>query len=76
VVTSKNNNNNYNSKEMKLSFHWPQHCLISHGDGEFVFMGRRRFNEIALMCAPRLSEWFYVTEKLNSNGQAACNLRS
>jgi len=32
-------------------------CRPAAGPGEFVFMARTKFDELALRCAPRLEEW-------------------
>lgn len=32
-------------------------CRPAVGPGEFVFMARAKFDELALRCAPRLEEW-------------------
>lgn len=59
-----------------LSFHTPLHCATAHEPGEFVFMGRRRFEEMMVICAPRLNEWAAIVERLQSNGDAPCELSS
>lgn len=32
-------------------------CRPAVGPGEFLFMARAKFDELALRCAPRLEEW-------------------
>lgn len=32
-------------------------CRPAVGPGEFLFMARTKFDELALRCAPRLEEW-------------------
>lgn len=59
-----------------LSFHTPLHCDTAHEPGEFVFMGRRRFEEMMVICAPRLNEWARIVERLQSSGDAPCELSS
>ena len=59
-----------------FTFHTPLHCSAAHGEGEFVFIGRRRFQEMMLICAPRLDEWVYVSARLNQSDNAPCILNS
>lgn len=59
-----------------LSFHTPLHCATAHERGEFVFMGRRRFEEMMVICAPRLAEWAATVERLQRSGEAPCVLTS
>lgn len=59
-----------------LSFHTPLHCSTAHERGEFVFMGRRRFEEMMVICAPRLAEWAATVERLQRSGEAPCVLTS
>lgn len=60
----------------KISFHTHRHCPVYPGDGEFVFMGRLRFNEIMLACAPRLEEWANIVYKYNETNESPCILSS
>lgn len=60
----------------KISFHTHRHCPVSPGEGEFVFMGRLRFKEIMLACAPRLEEWAGIVYKFNRTNDAPCILAS
>lgn len=60
----------------KISFHTHRHCPVSPGEGEFVFMGRLRFKEIMLACAPRLEEWAGIVFKFNRTNDAPCILAS
>ncbi|KAF4522081.1 hypothetical protein B566_EDAN004066 [Ephemera danica] len=53
-----------------------QHCGARHGEGEFVFMARRRLGDLALTCAPRLEDWAMLSRKLNRLGSAHCVLQS
>lgn len=59
-----------------LTFHTPLHCATEHEDGEFVFMGRRRFEEMMIICAPRLQEWAAIVDLLNHSNNAPCILSS
>lgn len=59
-----------------LTFHTPLHCATAHERGEFVFMGRRRFEEMMVICAPRLAEWAATVERLQRSGEAPCVLSS
>lgn len=59
-----------------LSFHTPLHCSTSHDDGEFVFMGRRRFEEMMIICSPRLDEWARIVNQLSDQDSAPCILRT
>lgn len=59
-----------------LTFHTPLHCATEHEDGEFVFMGRRRFEEMMVVCAPRLQEWAAIVDRLNNSDNAPCILSS
>ncbi|KAJ6628968.1 Meteorin-like protein, partial [Pseudolycoriella hygida] len=71
--------NDVNANEMDLGefrFHTPTHCSPSHGDGEFVFIGRKRFDEVMLICAPRLEEWAHLSRKINETNTAPCILLS
>lgn len=68
---------NSNSDQInELKFHTPSHCSASHGIGEFVFMGRRRFDELMLICAPRLDEWVLIARQFNESNNAPCILQS
>lgn len=74
-----NTNNNHDGDDAettKISFHRPSHCLTSYGEGEFIFMGRRRFSEIMLVCAPRLEEWTSIIQNYASTNDAPCVLSS
>lgn len=62
--------------KQKVSFHMHRHCPVSSGEGEFVFMGRLRFNEVMLACAPRLEEWAGIVYKFNETNDAPCVLSS
>lgn len=62
--------------EANLTFHTPLHCATEHEDGEFVFMGRRRFEEMMVVCAPRLQEWAAIVDRLNNSDNAPCILSS
>jgi hypothetical protein len=42
-------------KPMTITF--GKGCRPAVGPGEFVFMARTKFDELALRCAPRLEEW-------------------
>lgn len=53
-----------------------QHCGVSHGLGEFVFMARRKLGDLTLQCAPRLEDWAVLINKLSEEGKAHCVLRS
>ena len=66
----------FGKAEQEFSFHTPRHCLVSPGEGEFVFMGRRRFDEMMLICAPRLDEWARLVQKFTTTNQAPCILAS
>lgn len=59
-----------------LTFHTPLHCATEHEDGEFVFMGRRRFEEMMIICAPRLQEWAAIADRLNNSDNVPCILSS
>lgn len=59
-----------------LTFHTPQHCMVTHEDGEFVFMGRRRFEEMMVICAPRLDEWARIVYRFAGTDNAPCMLSS
>ncbi|KAL5243430.1 hypothetical protein ACI65C_010840 [Semiaphis heraclei] len=37
-------------------------CRPAAGPGEFVFMARTKFDELALRCAPRLEEWRHAVK--------------
>lgn len=56
--------------------HVPIHCGARHGDGEFVFMARRKLGELALTCAPRLEDWADIVRTENHSGSAHCVLKS
>lgn len=60
----------------ELKFHTPTHCSPSHGEGEFVFIGRKRFDELMLICAPRLEEWAHLSRRTNESNTAPCILLS
>lgn len=60
----------------ELAFHTPLHCATEHEYGEFVFMGRRRFEEMMVICAPRLQEWAAIVDRLNNSDNAPCILGS
>jgi len=53
-----------------------QHCGARQGDGEFVFMVRRKLGDLTLTCAPRLDEWVRVLRRLSRSGAAECILHS
>lgn len=44
-----------NERPMTITF--GRGCRPAVGPGEFVFMARAKFDELALRCAPRLEEW-------------------
>lgn len=69
-------NNSQANQNDKVSFHRPSHCLTSYGEGEFIFMGRRRFNEMMLVCAPRLEEWTSIVQRYANTNDAPCVLSS
>ncbi|KAG4079513.1 hypothetical protein HA402_005210 [Bradysia odoriphaga] len=60
----------------EFKFHTPTHCSPSHGEGEFVFIGRKRFDELMLICAPRLEEWAHISRTVNETNTAPCILFS
>lgn len=62
------------SEEIVLQI--PQHCGVSHGIGEFVFMARHKLGDLTLQCAPRLEEWAVLINRLSQEGKAHCVLRS
>lgn len=43
-------------------------CRPAVGPGEFVFMARAKFDELALRCAPRLEEWRQAVKADKSPG--------
>lgn len=59
-----------------ISYHTHRHCPTAPGAGEFVFIGRLRFNEIMLVCAPRLEEWANIVYKYEQKNAAPCILIS
>lgn len=59
-----------------LTFHVPLHCLTNHEEGEFVFMGRRRFEEMMIICAPPVDDWDAIVNQLNKGDNAPCILNS
>lgn len=67
---------NDNNNNIEFKFHTPTHCGATSGEGEFVFMGRKRFQEIMLICAPRLTEWIDIVRNLNATDNAPCILES
>ncbi|XP_969763.1 meteorin-like protein [Tribolium castaneum] len=60
----------------KITLHVAQHCGVSHGLGEFVFMARRKLGDLTLQCAPRLEDWALLVNQLSEEGKAHCVLRS
>ncbi|RZC32452.1 meteorin-like protein [Asbolus verrucosus] len=60
----------------EVTLHVAQHCGVSHGLGEFVFMARRKLGDLTLQCAPRLEDWAMLVNKLSEEGKAHCVLRS
>lgn len=48
-------------------------CRPTVGPGEFLFMARAKFDELALRCAPRLDEWRQAVKADNAPG---CILRA
>lgn len=58
------------------SFHTPRHCSATHGEGEFVFIGRKRFDEIMVICVPRIQEWRHVAVRYNGTEKAPCILNA
>jgi hypothetical protein len=60
----------------KVTLTMGQQCGARDGDGEFVFMARRRLGDLTLTCAPRLEEWAVLSRKLNRLGSAHCVLLS
>lgn len=59
-----------------VTLHVAQHCGVSHGLGEFVFMARRKLGDLTIQCAPRLEDWAMLVNKLSEEGRAHCVLRS
>ncbi|XP_059472240.1 meteorin-like protein [Neocloeon triangulifer] len=51
-----------------------QHCDARQGDGEFVFMARRKLGDLTLTCAPRLEDWVRLSRRLNRVGASECIL--
>lgn len=43
--------------ERPMTITFGRGCRPAVGPGEFVFMARSKFDELALRCAPRLEEW-------------------
>lgn len=62
--------------EKEVTLHVAQHCGVSHGLGEFVFMARRKLGDLTLQCAPRLEDWAMLVNSLSDEGKAHCVLRS
>lgn len=62
--------------EDEISINVAQHCGVSHGVGEFVFMARRKLGDLTLQCAPRLEDWALLMNSLTEKGKAHCVLRS
>ncbi|KAK9891516.1 hypothetical protein WA026_014752 [Henosepilachna vigintioctopunctata] len=60
----------------KVTISVAQHCGVTHGIGEFVFMARRKLGELTLQCAPRLEDWAKLISSLSEEGKAHCVLRS
>lgn len=60
----------------EVTLHVAQHCGVSHGIGEFVFMARRKLGDLTLQCAPRLEDWALLVNQLSEEGKAHCVLRS
>lgn len=60
----------------EVTLHVAQHCGVSHGAGEFVFMARRKLGDLTLQCAPRLEDWAVLVNELSEEGKAHCVLRS
>jgi hypothetical protein len=60
----------------EVTLHVAQHCGVSHGLGEFVFMARRKLGDLTLQCAPRLEDWALLVNRLSEEGKAHCVLRS
>lgn len=58
------------------TLHVPLSCQVSHGSGEFVFMGRKRLGDAILWCAPRLEEWQQWVDRANRDGTAQCRLEA
>lgn len=63
-------------EEKEVTIHVAQHCGVSHGLGEFVFMARRKLGDLTLQCAPRLEDWALIVNTLSDEGKAHCLLRS
>lgn len=80
LVNDSSDNNHMSMSEIdwkgRISYHTHRHCPTSTGAGEFVFMGRLRFNEIMLMCAPRLEEWANIVYRYRDNHDEPCILLS
>ncbi|XP_065338568.1 meteorin-like protein [Cloeon dipterum] len=51
-----------------------QHCGAHQGEGEFVFMARRKLGDLTLTCAPTLGEWIRVSKRLNRKDSTECIL--
>lgn len=68
------NSSEENVKEIKLNV--AEHCGVTHGVGEFVFMARRKLGDLTIKCAPRLEDWAVLINKLSEEGKAHCVLRS
>lgn len=75
-VVGSNSKKNTNNEDGVVYLHVPIHCGARHGDGEFVFMARRKLGELALTCAPRLEDWADIVRTENHNGSAHCVLKS
>lgn len=45
------------SERLPMIITFGRGCRPAVGPGEFVFMARAKFDELALRCAPRLEEW-------------------
>lgn len=60
----------------RVTINVAQHCGVSHGLGEFVFMARRKLGYLTLQCAPRLEDWAVLVNRLSEEGKAHCVLRS
>lgn len=63
-------------KIKEVVLHVSQHCGVTHGEGEFVFMARSKLGDLTLQCAPRLEDWAQLVNQLSEDGTAHCVLRS
>lgn len=51
-------------------------CNVRQGEGRFLFLGRRRWGDTLLKCAPRYEDWVALKRRTEKSEKAQCQLET